>query len=152
MVSYAEPQSSFWGSAATFTGGAVMGGLLGYAIGDDWFDDDDDIDWDDIDIDEDDLDDLRGNRGGINIEDSTIVTGGDRIDNSKVQTELRARREGTRTTTTRVSSERQRDRVAGSGTGQSISATPGSLLSRRRWGSGTRWSLEVGGAGAPSVS
>jgi hypothetical protein len=39
-VSYSEPKSSFWTNAAIFTGGAVVGGLLGYAIGDD--DDDDD--------------------------------------------------------------------------------------------------------------
>ena len=41
-VSYSEPQSSFWTNAAIFTGGAVIGGLLGYAIGDDDDDDDDD--------------------------------------------------------------------------------------------------------------
>lgn len=92
VVTYSEPQSTFWSSAATFTGGAVAGGLLGYAIGDDWFDDDDDIDWDDVDIDEDDLDELRGRRGGVNIEDSTIVTGGNRVDRS--QAELRSRRDG----------------------------------------------------------
>jgi hypothetical protein len=105
VVSYAEPQSTFWSSAATFTGGAVMGGLLGYAIGDDWFDDDDDdvdlddVDWDDVDIDEDDLDELRGRRGGVNIEDSTIVTGGNRVNRNDVQAELRARRDGARVAT-----------------------------------------------------
>jgi hypothetical protein len=100
VVSYAEPQSTFWSSAATFTGGAVVGGLLGYAIGDDWFDDDDvDVDWDDIDIDEDDLDALRGSRGGVNIEDSTIVTGGNRVNRDQVQAELRGRREGARVAT-----------------------------------------------------
>jgi hypothetical protein len=99
VVSYAEPQSTFWSSAATFTGGAVAGGLLGYAIGDDWFDDDDDdvdlddVDWDDVDIDEDDLDELRGRRGGVNIEDSTIVTGGDRVGRNQAQAELRSRRD-----------------------------------------------------------
>ena len=40
-VAYSEPQSSFWTNAAIFTGGAVIGGLLGYAIGDDDDDDDD---------------------------------------------------------------------------------------------------------------
>ncbi len=34
-VSYAAPQSSFWSTAATFAGGAAVGGLLGYVIGDD---------------------------------------------------------------------------------------------------------------------
>lgn len=78
MVSYAEPQTSFWESAATFAGGAVVGGLLGYAIsdGDDWFDDDDDG---------------HGGRN-INIEDSTVVVGGGRYDRDRVQNELRNRR------------------------------------------------------------
>lgn len=40
-VTYSEPQSSFWTNAAIFTGGAVIGGLLGYAIGNDDDDDDD---------------------------------------------------------------------------------------------------------------
>jgi hypothetical protein len=40
-VSYSEPKSSFWTNAALFGGGAVVGGLLGYAIGDDDDDDDD---------------------------------------------------------------------------------------------------------------
>ncbi|VUX47177.1 conserved exported hypothetical protein [Candidatus Defluviicoccus seviourii] len=79
MVSYAEPQTSFWESAATFAGGAVVGGLLGYAIsdGDDWFDDDDH--------------DEHGGRN-INIEDSTVVVGGGRYDRDRVQNELRNRR------------------------------------------------------------
>ena len=102
-VSYAAPQSSFWSTAATFTGGAVVGGLLGYAWGDDdndnnddgWDDvedairDLDDDDWNDFvdNIDDDDLDDFvdriedrdwdeirRGDRE-VNISDSTIVVG-----------------------------------------------------------------------------
>ena len=78
MVSYAEPQTSFWGSAATFAGGAVVGGLLGYALSDDdgdngWFDDDD------------------GGGRNVNIEDSTVVVGG-RYDRDRVQNELRNRR------------------------------------------------------------
>jgi hypothetical protein len=114
-VSYGEPQSTFWSSAATFSGGAVVGGLLGYAIGDDWFDDDnnDDIDWDDIDIDEDDLDELRGRRGGVTIEDSTIVVGGDRVDRDRVQTELRSRRGGG-TVTSRPSTRVQAQAVGAS--------------------------------------
>ena len=39
-VSYGAPQSSFWSNAAIFAGGAALGGLVGYWIGDD--DDDDD--------------------------------------------------------------------------------------------------------------
>jgi hypothetical protein len=87
MVSYAEPQTSFWESAATFTGGAVIGGLLGYALADD--DDDDDNDW----FDDDDFD--GGGGRNVNIEDSTVVVGGDRYNRDQVQNELRNRRSTT---------------------------------------------------------
>jgi hypothetical protein len=65
VVQYTDPSPSFWSGAATFAGGAAIGGLLGYVIGDDddndwdWNDDDD---WDDVadDVDDiaDDVDDL----------------------------------------------------------------------------------------------
>lgn len=34
-VAYSDPYPSFWTGAATFAGGAIMGGLIGYAIADD---------------------------------------------------------------------------------------------------------------------
>ncbi len=87
-VAYSQPTSSAWGSTATFLGGAAIGGLLGYAI----FDDDDDHDHNN-----------GGNnnrRNDINIEDSTIVLGGDgdRLDldrdqKNRVNAELRERRD-----------------------------------------------------------
>jgi hypothetical protein len=43
VVQYSDPSPSFWTGAATFAGGAAIGGLLGYVIGDD---DDDGGDWD----------------------------------------------------------------------------------------------------------
>ena len=46
-ISYASPAPSFWSTAAVFAGGAIVGGLLGYALGDDDDDDWDDWDWDD---------------------------------------------------------------------------------------------------------
>jgi Protein of unknown function (DUF3300) len=55
-VTYSDPSPSWLGTAATFAGGAVVGGLVGWAIADD---DDDDGD--------------RYSRGNIDIEDSTIV-------------------------------------------------------------------------------
>ena len=62
-ISYAAPQSTFWSSAATFAGGAAVGGLLGYAWGDNNDDDDDNDGWDDVedairDLDDDDWDDF----------------------------------------------------------------------------------------------
>jgi hypothetical protein len=112
-VTYAEPTSSYWSTGATFLGGAALGGLLGYAIGDDWFDDDDDDDddwdWDDDDwddfkdrFDDEDWDDLADRVDGgrdINIEDSNIVVGGDKANISsdkreRMSNELRARRDG----------------------------------------------------------
>lgn len=90
-VTYAAPPSSGWGTFGTFVGGAAVGGLLGYAI----FDDDDDDD-----------DNNNNNNGGnnrrndINIEDSTIVIGGDgdrlNLDKDKrkrINNELRDRRD-----------------------------------------------------------
>ena len=66
VVSYSQPQSSFWSSAAPFVGGAVVGGLLGYAIGDN-----------------NDNNNNNHNNGGnrnnspnIKIEDSNVVVGG----------------------------------------------------------------------------
>jgi hypothetical protein len=111
-VSYSEP-SSGWGTAATFVGGAAVGGLLGYAI----FDDDD-------------------NGGGnktdksINIEDSTIVVGGDgdrlKIDKDerkRINRELQNRRDrGDRNDRRRVE-RRDRDRQ--------VAALPGSRNASR---------------------
>ena len=55
-IAYGEPEDSFWGDAATFAGGAVVGGLLGWGLTEafddddnDWFDDDD---WDNDDVEE----------------------------------------------------------------------------------------------------
>lgn len=84
VVSYGEPQSGFWDDAATFAGGAVVGGLLGWGLTE-AFDDDDD-DW------------YRGGGGrNVNIEDSNIVVG-DRRRNAEIQNELRGRRGDVRQT------------------------------------------------------
>jgi Protein of unknown function (DUF3300) len=68
-VSYSSPSPSWLGTAATFAGGAVVGGLVGWAISDD----DDDDDDNDGDGDNDGGDGDRYNRGNVDIEDSTIV-------------------------------------------------------------------------------
>ena len=68
-VTYSDPSPSWLGTAATFAGGAAVGGLVGWAIADDDDDDDDDGD--------------RYSRGNIDIEDSTIVVNrrdGDELD------------------------------------------------------------------------
>jgi hypothetical protein len=44
-ITYAEPENSFWESAATFAGGAVIGGLLGWGLTEAFDDDDDHDDW-----------------------------------------------------------------------------------------------------------
>ena len=56
-IAYGEPEDSFWGDAATFAGGAVVGGLLGWGLTEAFDDDDnDDNDWfDDNDWDNDDV-------------------------------------------------------------------------------------------------
>jgi hypothetical protein len=73
VVAYSEPQSSFWSTAAPFLGGAAIGGMLGYVIGDD-----DDHDHNNNNNNHNDYHDGNGNNGGrnVNIEDSNIVVGG----------------------------------------------------------------------------
>jgi hypothetical protein len=124
-VTYAPPTSSYWGTAATFAGGAIIGGILGYAIADD-DDDDIDIDWDDGDWDGD-----NWNGGGrdINIEDSNIVVGGGgnvvRRDRTDVSADLRQRRDRTQV----ASSRRERPRE-----GIAVAALPqsGAVAERRQ--------------------
>jgi Protein of unknown function (DUF3300) len=61
LVTYGEQESGFWSSAATFAGGAAIGGLLGYAVDDD----DNDWDWDDEsygNFDPDDVEDILNDR------------------------------------------------------------------------------------------
>jgi hypothetical protein len=59
VVQYSDPSPSFWSDAAVFAGGAAIGGLLGYVIGDD-DGDDNNWDWNDEDLDDiaDDVDDM----------------------------------------------------------------------------------------------
>ena len=45
VIAYGEPENSFWNDAATFAGGAVIGGLLGWGLTE-AFDDDHDHGWD----------------------------------------------------------------------------------------------------------
>ena len=100
QVSYSDPYASFWSHSAAFAGGAVIGGVLGYALNDDDDDDDDDdyeidideddIDWDDVDFDEGDFNrgDIEANRSrDVNIEDSNVVIGGSRS-KTKRETQL----------------------------------------------------------------
>lgn len=54
-VVYGQPQDSFWSDAATFAGGAVVGGLLGWGLTEALNDDDDDDWWEDEDWDNDDV-------------------------------------------------------------------------------------------------
>jgi hypothetical protein len=91
QVVYSEPYPSYWSPVATFLGGAAIGGLIGYAIGDD---DDDCCDFDDDDWD-------GGNNWSrnVNIEDSNIVINRDddvlgnrdQVRHRDAQSELRKR-------------------------------------------------------------
>jgi Protein of unknown function (DUF3300) len=91
VVQYSDPSPSFWTGAATFAGGAAIGGLLGYVIGDD-DDDDNDWDWDDEDLDDiaDDVDDIADNVDELNegLEDFR-QDAGDRLDEMAEQREQR---------------------------------------------------------------
>ncbi|MFO1119646.1 MAG: DUF3300 domain-containing protein [Rhodospirillales bacterium] len=54
VITYGAPENTFWSSAATFAGGAVVGGLLGWGLTEAFDDDDhhhhDNDDWDNDDI------------------------------------------------------------------------------------------------------
>jgi hypothetical protein len=95
-VTYAEPYPSYTSSAATFLGGAVVGGLLGYAIGDSDHDVDVNVNrswngydhgyygapaggWN------------NGNRTNISGNTINVVGSGDRISATSVQSELQQR-------------------------------------------------------------
>jgi uncharacterized protein DUF3300 len=56
VIVYGEPENTFWSNAASFAGGAVVGGLLGWGLTE-AFDDDDDHDhsWDEDDWDNEDV-------------------------------------------------------------------------------------------------
>jgi uncharacterized protein DUF3300 len=135
-VTYSDPYPSFWSHTAAFAGGAVVGGVLGYAIGKDNNNNnndnndtieielDDDIDWDEV----------EGNykgRGGINIEDSNVVVaGGNRakVDRQTqlAQSQLKANqtRAVTATPQQRAQARAQvAQRPAGAGAAQTRSAT-----------------------------
>ncbi len=64
-MTYSDPSPSWLGTAATFAGGAVVGGLVGWAIADD---DDDNHDHGDSNSSSNSV-----SRGNVNIEDSTIT-------------------------------------------------------------------------------
>ena len=93
VVQYSDPSPSFWTGAATFAGGAAIGGLLGYVIGDD---DDDDNDWDWNN--NDDWDDLEGDVDDIADDVDELTEGfedfredaGERADELAQQREERA--------------------------------------------------------------
>ena len=80
-VTYSDPSPSWLGTAATFAGGAVVGGLVGWAIADD--DDDNHNDGDSY------------NRGNIDIEDSNVVInrGGGNEDLDDLRRDLEDERE-----------------------------------------------------------
>lgn len=128
QVTYSDPYASFWTHGAAFAGGAVVGGMLGYALNDDDDDDDDDIeldfdedvDWDDVDWDEVDRGNIESNRErnrsrDVNIEDSNVIIGGNRSRTERqtqlAQSQLRANQQRKGSVSSRQGSQ-ARARVA----------------------------------------
>jgi hypothetical protein len=118
---YAPPQPSFWTPGASFVGGAVVGGLLGYAIGED----DDDIEIGD------------GYGGGRNVSGNRTVSGNTvnvvapntnrREVNNQTQAALQQRSGQATTNSTRAREARaQVNQTGGAGSTARASATPAS--------------------------
>jgi ElaB/YqjD/DUF883 family membrane-anchored ribosome-binding protein len=113
VVQYSDPSPSFWSGAATFAGGAAIGGLLGYIIGDDddndwdWNNDDD---WDDVADDVDDIaDDVDQLTEGF---EDFRQDAGDRLDELAAQREQRLDEAGNRLDEAARNRQEQREEVA----------------------------------------
>jgi hypothetical protein len=155
QVSYSDPYASFWSHSAAFAGGAVIGGVLGYALNDDDDDDDfeidideDDIDWDDVDFDEGDFNrgDIEANRSrDVNIEDSNVVIGGSRSKTKRetqlAQSQLRSNQQRKGSVSSRQATQARAQvarqpatgtRQAGAGTRRPAATTGGAQQSQQR--------------------
>src|SRR5512144_400004 len=55
IIVYGEPENTFWSNAASFAGGAIVGGLLGWGLTEAFEDDDDHDHWDEDDWDNEDV-------------------------------------------------------------------------------------------------
>jgi Protein of unknown function (DUF3300) len=107
VITYGEPENSFWNDAATFAGGAVIGGLLGWGLTE-AFDDDDDHDhgWDGDDWNNEDVEEALRERREFREErrDDVLAVRNERLDTRQGQsaqrqadrTAMRAEREGDR--------------------------------------------------------
>jgi hypothetical protein len=114
VVQYSDPSPSFWSEAAIFAGGAAIGGLLGYVIGDD-DDDGDDWDYDEDDFDDiaDDVDDIADDVNDLNqgLEDFR-EDASERLDQAAEQREQRLDEAGERLDQAAADRQQQREETA----------------------------------------
>ena len=90
VIVYGEPENTFWSNAATFAGGAIVGGLLGWGLTE-AFDDDDDH-WDEDDWDNEDVEEaLRESRRELREErrDDVLAARNERLDTRQAQSAQR---------------------------------------------------------------
>ena len=105
VIVYGEPENSFWNDAATFAGGAVIGGLLGWGLTE-AFDDDHDHGWDGDDWNNEDVEEALRERREFREErrDDVLAVRNERLDTRQGQS---AQRQAARQA---QSGERQADR------------------------------------------
>ena len=123
VITYGQPENSFWGDAATFAGGAVVGGLLGWGLTEAFDDDDDNDGFDD-----------------------------DDWDNEDVQEALRERREYSEERREDVVAARDERRDDRQGTGEDRAARARQQLNERPQAVGGRTRPAAAAAGKPRAS
>jgi Protein of unknown function (DUF3300) len=118
VIVYGEPEKSFWNDAATFTGGAVIGGLLGWGLTEAFDDDDDHDDWWDDDWDDEDVEEALRERREFREErrDDVLEARNERLDTRQgMATERQANRNAVRAERESDRDQRQAGRQAQSG-------------------------------------
>src|SRR5512144_126116 len=92
VIVYGEPENTFWSNAASFAGGAVVGGLLGWGLTE-AFDDDDDHDhsWDEDDWDNEDVEEAlrEGREFRDERRDDVLAVRNERLDTRQSQSAQR---------------------------------------------------------------
>jgi hypothetical protein len=118
VIVYAEPENTFWSNAASFAGGAVVGGLLGWGLTEAFDDDDDHDHWDGDDWDNEDVEEALRERREFREErrDDVLAARNERLETRQgMAADRQANRDTVRTEREGDRDQRQAERQAQSG-------------------------------------